>query len=773
MNVTRKSATVKQSRWARYKFNLTTAMGEDGKRLTGCQEHIDFSRKVASEGMVLLENDGILPLKKGSKVALFGIGTIDYVKGGFGSGDVYSSYVRNIYEGFKLKEPYVCVYEPISKYYYDYMVENLSDYDDKLFDEIDVPQKLMSDAAKNAEIAVLVIHRRSGEMYDRSEEAGDYLLTEKEEKLVNDVTAHFKKVVAVLNIGGIIDVSWIKNNENIGAALLSWQAGMEGGAAIADIICGDVNPSGKLVDTFTKKFGDYPSSATFNESEDYVTYDEDIYVGYRYFETIPGAASKVEYPFGYGLSYTNFEITKPVASLVGDKIEVNTTVKNIGNFAGKEVVQCYFCAPAGKLGKSAVSLAAFQKTKLLKSGESQDITLRFDVSFMASYDDLGKCQKSAYILESGEYRFFVGNCCRNLVEADYKYIVNDEFTVVEQLSQKCAPNKVKRRLLSDGTYEELPSFELIDYDVPEVKNTAVAPDSEKPLFLVEVGNGKITLDEFIAQMTDDELIKLIGGIPYKGVPGAAGMGDISRLGIPSIMTTDGPAGVHLTPKSGIATTAFPCATMVACTWDTDLIYEIGKIGAKECKENGLAIWLTPAMNIHRSPLCGRNFEYFSEDPLISGKFAAAMVRGIQSENIVCSVKHFACNNKEINRNYSDSRLSERALREIYLKGFEICVKEAKPWLIMTSYNIVNGQRPCESYELLQGILRDEWGFDGLVTSDWDVVCDQNKCVKAGNDIRMPSGKTDELYDGLKNGIIKRGHLEVCVKRILEMFLKLE
>lgn len=773
MNIMRNRVTVKPERWARYKYNLTTPMGEGGKRLTGCQEHIDLSRKIATEGMVLLENDGTLPLKKGSRLALFGMGSIDYVKGGFGSGDVYSAYVRNLYEGFVLKEPYVSVYEPLSKFYYDYMVEHIEEHEEKLFEELEIPQDLLLDAAQNADTAILVIYRQSGEMYDRSEEAGDFLLTEMEQKLVEDVTTHFEKVVAVLDIGGIIDVSWIKENDNIGAALLAWQAGMEGGLAIADILCGDVNPSGKLVDTFTKKFTDYPSSATFNESEDYVDYFEDIYVGYRYFETIPGAAQKVEYPFGYGLSYTQFEISKPIAALSGDKIQVRVTVKNVGDVAGKEVVQCYFSAPQGKLGKSAISLAAFEKTKLLASGETQDITLEFAVSDMASYDDLGKCQKSAYILEGGEYLFFVGNSCRNLTKADYKYIVTEEFVVTQQFSQKCAPNKIEKRLLADGTYEVVPSFELIEYDIPEPVSGAKAPESEEVIPFKDVAAGKITLDEFIAQMTDDELIQMMGGVPFRGIPGAAGMGGITRLGIPAFMTTDGPAGIHLTAKAGIATTAFPCATLIACTWDPNLLYEMGKAGAREGKENGLAIWLAPAMNIHRTPLCGRNFEYYSEDPLIAGKFGSAMVRGMQSENTACSVKHFACNNKETNRNFSDSRMSERALREIYLKGFEICVKEANPWTIMTSYNVLNGQRPCESYELLQGVLRDEWGYKGMVTSDWYVVCDQKKCVKAGNDIRMPEGNLEQLRKDLENGDLKRGHLEVCVKRILELFLKFE
>ena len=776
MNIIRYPARVNAGKWARYKHNLTTAIGENGKRVTGSLEHIELSRKIAAEGMVLLENNGFLPLEDKKTVALFGIGSVDYVKGGGGSGQVYCEYIRSIYEGFALKAPKISIYEPLSEYYISYFNEHLSEYSrDQLFDEIDIPQHLINEAAKNSDVAVITIHRYSGEGYDRKSEKGDFYLTDVEQKMVDDVTCAFEHSVVVLNVGGMVDVSWIKNNAKIDAALLAWQAGMEGGSVIADIICGDVNPSGKLVDTFAKTFLDYPSADTFNESKDYVCYFEDIYVGYRYFETIPDASDRVVYPFGYGLSYTEFEISKPVAQLVNDNIEIRVTVKNVGKRAGKEVVQAYFSAPQGVLKKAKISLAAFKKTKLLAPDEAEEIIMSFPVSDMASYDDLGKLQMSAYLLEGGEYEFFVGNSCRNLAKADYKYSVSEPFVITEQLSQLCAPNKLEKRLLSDGSFEALPEFSIKKYDIPEPINEAKPLEREKPAKFIEVYEGKITLDEFMTQLTDDELISLMSGIPNRGTANTCGMGGIERLGIPAVMTVDGPAGVRIDPEVGIATTAFPCATLLACTFDTDLAYELGVAGALESKENGLAIWLTPALNIHRNPLCGRNFEYFSEDPLVAGKFAAAKVRGIQSQNIGSSAKHFACNNKETNRIYSDSRLSERALREIYLRGFEICVKESQPWTVMTGYNIINGIRCCESYEQLQGILRDEWGFEGMVTSDWWVPCYQPNCVLAGNDIRMPIAveEAKSLKEALKNGEIKRGHLEACAKKILEMILKLD
>ncbi len=769
----KKSESAERGRWVRYNNSLTFGLGENGERLTGSAKHIELSRNAACEGMVLLENNGVLPLKVGSRVALFGVGSIDHVYVGGGSGHVYPEYFRNVYEGFALKEPKVAIYRPLSEYYYNYVCEHGNLNDERPTAEIELPSELLESAAENADTAVIVISRYSCEGDDRVKNEGDFLLTDTEEKLVADVTARFNRVVAVLNVGGMVDTSWIKKY-SLDAALLAWQAGQESGLAIADILCGDVNPSGKLTDTFAASFDDYPSADTFNESNDYVDYFEDVYVGYRYFETIPSAKDKVIYPFGYGLSYTTFDISKPTAEKRGEKIVVTTTVKNTGTLSGKEVVQCYYSAPQGKLGKPSIELVAFQKTRLLAPAEEEKIVLEFNISDMSSYDDLGKCQMSAYILEGGEYTFFVGNSSRNLTAADYKYTVESEFIITEQLTQKCAPNALKKRLLSNGEYEELPSFPIEECDIKRPKNPfSPKNDDSARVPFAKVASGEISIDEFISQLTDDELTWLMSGCPSKGTANTAGFGDNWRLQIPSLMTVDGPAGVRLDPNLGIPTTALPCATLLACTWNPDILYEMGKIGAIECKENGLAVWLTPAINIHRNPLCGRNFEYFSEDPLIAGVMGAAKIKGIQSQRIACSVKHFACNNKETNRFYSDSRLSERALREIYLKPFEICVKTSDPWTIMTSYNIINGRRCCESGEQLDGILRGEWGFKGMITSDWFVPCDHKKLVKAGNDVHMPSGFPDHIKEGLKEGYIDRSHLEYCTKNILEMILKLD
>lgn len=774
MNIMRENAMVKARPFARYDYNITTGIGKNGARVTGSKAHVALSRAVAAEGMVLLKNNGVLPVKQGQTVALFGIGSIDYVSGGGGSGKVFSAYVHNLYEAFLAKSPRFGVYKPLSDYYLDYMRAHLSDISsdvlyDRLFDEIALPADLIDQAAQNSDTAVIVIHRFAGEGRDRAESKGDFYLTDEEEALVSAVTSRFDQVVAVLNVGSVIDVSWIKDNDKIGAAIVAWPAGMEGCDALADILCGDVNPSGKLVDTFARRFADYPSSDSFFESEDFVNYYEDIYVGYRYFETIKGAAERVVYPFGYGLSYTSFDIAVEGVYAGGGRIVANVKVSNVGDRAGKEVVQLYFKAPQGVLGKSELSLAAFKKTKLLQPGEAQNIRLSFPIARMASYDDTGKLNESAYVLEKGEYGFYIGNSVRNLQRADYVYTVKKTFVTVEKLSRLCAPGVPFKRLLANGEYEQLKAYPIMPY--PEVEDKPhIQPRSA--FRFTDVALGNVDLDSFVRQLSAEQLVSLVSGIPGKGVSNTCGMGGIAELGIPSIMSTDGPAGVRLAPDTGIATTGFPCATLIACTWDEKLMYKVGKAGALEAKENALPIWLTPAINIHRNPLCGRNFEYYSEDPLVAGVFAAAKVKGMQSVGVAASVKHFACNNKENNRLYSDSRVSERALREIYLKPFEICVKEADPWTIMTSYNLVNGRRCCESYEQIQKILRDEWGFKGMVTTDWGVPCNQTNCILAGNDIRMPSGFPDKLLADLESGVLKRASLEKCVYRLLSMFLKL-
>ncbi len=767
-------------KWARIKYQPVLPLGDNNSKITGCEKHIQLSREAACEGCVLLKNDNnLLPFEKGTKVAIFGKAQIDYVKGGGGSGDVYCEYVRNIYQGLKLKNDKVEVFDKLSLYYEEVCLNAYKKGERPgLFDEVEIPDNLLLEAKAYTDTAIITINRYSSEGSDRKNDETDtyFSLSDNEKEMVEKVTLNFKNVVVLLNTGAMIDTSWFAKNDKIAAALMIWQGGMEGGLATADILVGDVTPSGKLVDTCAESFDDYPSSKGFHESEDYVKYTEDIFIGYRYFETISGMKERVVYPFGYGLSYTTFEISDLLAYNVGDKIIVNATVKNTGSMSGKEVVQVYYSAPNGKITKPAIQLCAFQKTELLNPGESETLILSFDINQMTSYDDIGDVEKSAYVLEKGEYKIFAGNSVRNLTELDYKYIL-PETKVTEKLTEYCTPNNLGKRLTAIGEYVDVPNREVErkKFSCEYVCEENIPTSDEDIKTLYDVANGNVTLDYFISQLTDEEMMSLLIGKKNIGVANTDGMGDNEKYGIPTPMTVDGPAGVRIQPKTGIRTTAFPVATMLACTWNTDILEKVGVAGALETKENNLSMWLTPALNIHRSPLCGRNFEYYSEDPFVSGKMAAAMVRGIQSQNIVATPKHFACNNKETNRKESNSILSERALREIYIKGFEICVKESNPKLIMTAYNVINGVRASEDAELITGILRGEWGYKGLVTTDWWNKAERSKEIVAGNDIHMPSTRTDDRSKQAPTHVdgVTRNELAVCVKRLLEMILWLK
>ena len=787
-------------KYARLRYQPCIPVGEDGRCATASPKHIALSRRAATEGMVLLKNENqALPLPAGTRVALFGKATIEYIKGGGGSGDVHCPYIRNIYEGFqeKKKAGKADIYMPLVEYYQAYVeresvhiptqkqidatwdIVNAMEFcqlrDDMTYDtfasmhvkEAPVPETLIQSAADWADTAIVTFSRFSAEGVDRRPIPGDYYLSDLEKNLLDRVCGLFARVVVVINSGAPIDCEYFAENPKVQAILMGWQGGMEGGAAIADLLCGDVNPSGKMVDTIAKSYDFHPTKEDFWECFDHLDYSDDIYVGYRYFETIPGAKEHVRYPFGFGLSYTTFALSGGVCCQSGDDIAAVVKVTNTGTVSGREVVQLYYSAPQGLLGKPARELAAYKKTKLLAPGESEMLVLSFPVNQMASFDDLGKVCKSAYVLEQGNYRFYLGTSVRDTEEMDFVYEVAEN-RVTEQLGSWCRPFKLAKRMRSDGSFEPLPMGEPEYYYGPVEPTGAVAP--EKTVMFDEVG-GKVTLDEFVAQFTLEELMDFVGGQPPTGVANTGCFGGLKRLNVPPVPTADGPAGLRLNPETGIPTTAWPCATLLACSWDEDLVYQVGVGGGTELQENNLGIWLAPALNIHRDPLCGRNFEYYSEDPLISGKCAAAATRGIQSRKVAVSIKHFACNNKEANRFGCDSRVSERALREIYLKGFEIVVREGKPWTFMSSYNLLNGIHTSETYELLTEILRNEWGFDGMVTTDWGQKNDPVKEVLAGNDMKMHVGYPEDLRKAYDAGILTRAHLEVCAKRILEMTMR--
>ena len=744
-------------KWARLLYQPSLPLDGD-ERVTGSKAHVALSRKAAQEGMVLLKNDGTLPLGKETALALFGKASLDYVKGGGGSGDVYCKYVHSLYDG--LKAMGITIYEPLIRFYADNLSEQYrTGRVPGMTAEPELPEKLLNGAAEFTDTALIVINRFSGEGWDRSSiecnneynpwenettmpkisgeifPDGDFYLTKEEEQMIETVKSRFDKVIAVLNIGGIIDCRWLEDSK-INAALYMGQGGMEGGDAAAEILLGLVNPSGRLVDTFAGRLDDYPSTEGFHESFDYVNYNEDIYLGYRYFLTIPGAQEKIIYPFGYGLGYSRFETRLLSANLVEDRFYFTLKVTNLGGMDGKEVIQLYYGAPQGKLKKPKKELGDFAKTRLLKADESEIVTLSVSKYLMSSFDDLGKIEEAAYILEAGDYKFYIGENSRDAEEIDYSW-ENPKDEIIKKLSHRLAPVELGKRMLSDGSYEELPLGK--HKDINESAIGKMEPGTEEALHpeirsrerfylthpykndahpLSEVAEGKISLEEFMSRLSEEDLAHLVGGQPNTGVANTFGFGNLPEYGVPDAMTSDGPAGVRIAPETGIRTTAFPCATLLASSWNRELLTEVGKAGGEEIKENNIAVWLTPAINIHRNPLCGRNFEYYSEDPLLAGYMAAALVKGIQSNHIGASVKHFACNNKETNRKHSDSRVSERALREIYLKAFEIVVKEAAPYTIMSSYNAINGERASESRDLLTGILREEWGFEGMVTSDW-------------------------------------------------------
>ncbi|MGN0986511.1 MAG: glycoside hydrolase family 3 C-terminal domain-containing protein [Otoolea sp.] len=800
-------------KWTRaiYQPNLPLGEGENQRKVTASPEHLALAREAGREGMVLLKNENhVLPIKKGTSLALFGKGVFDYVKGGGGSGDVTVSHVRNLYDGLTKREqapelfgPLVDFYrENVEKQYREGAVPGMTV-------EPEIPAELLEGAKKFTDTAIIVLSRFSGEGWDRKSvayegqascdtelgeqssrifERSDYYLTVREQKMVDTVSENFAKVIVVLNVGGMVDTTWFAVNDKISSVLMAWQGGMEGGLAMADVLLGEVSPSGKLSDTFASDLDDYPSTYNFHESPDYVDYTEDIYVGYRYFETIESAKTKVNYPFGFGLSYTGFEIKTLWAGERDGLISMGIQVKNTGDFSGKEVVQVYYSAPQGLLGKPARVLAAFEKTRELKPGEVQVLTLTFPAASMASYDDLGKVAKSAYVLEKGIYRFFVGNSVRDTKELEFVWEAKEDI-VTEQLTEKGAPSLLKHRMLADGSFEELPERTPNDHmenglgwsgeeteglapTVRQINGYYLWPETKgDKIVLEDVAEGRNTLAEFMEQLTDRDLAELLGGQPNTGVANTFGFGNLPEYGVPNLMTADGPAGLRIKPECGIYTTAWPCSTMLACTWNRGIVEEVGRAAAKEVKENNISIWLTPAVNIHRSPLCGRNFEYYSEDPFLAGEMAAAMVNGIQSQKIGATVKHFACNNKETNRKDSDSRVSERALREIYLKAFEIIVKKSQPWVLMSSYNMINGCRASENKDLLEDILREEWGFQGVVTTDWWTKGEHYKELKAGNDIKMGTGYPERVMMALEKGLITRTDLERCAARVLEMILK--
>ena len=772
-------------------------------------EMSDTARLAAAEGIVMLRNDqNILPFQNDTVLSVFGRVQIDYFAVGYGSGgDVNEPYQFTLLDGLEdcaeLK-----VNETLKNLYKDWIAANPRDdgfwgHWPRCHEEMPVSDELAKSAAECSDAAVVVIGRSSGEDRENALEKGSFYLTDTEQAMLNAVSSAFKKVVVLINSGSVMDMSWV---DSLGkrcdlAVLYVWQGGMESGRAIADVLCGKVNPSGKLSDTIAKSYQDYPSSAHFGAQE-YNEYTEDVFVGYRYFETF--APEKVLYPFGFGLSYTQFSIEAAEAGSQRGVLSIQAKVTNTGSVPGKEVVQVYYGTPAGKLATPAKSLIAYAKTDLLQPGETQNLTLSFPAAHMASYDDDGRSgNRNCYVLEAGSYPIYLGSSVRDC-RAVYHYRVREQ-RVVEQLSEYCAPeaNGAFSRLTTVwGKDRAFAAYEPVPLRRVSRKNrildrlpAALPETGDMGYRLSDVASGRISLEKFTAQLSDRELEALTRGDYIMNSPlGAAGNAavyggteqSLRDRGVSPVTATDGPSGIRLAATASL----LPIGTALACSWNAPLVEALYDLVGREMTKKGSHVLLAPGMNIHRDPLCGRNFEYFSEDPLLTGTMGAAFVSGIQKNGVSACPKHFACNNQETNRTHNDSRVSERALREIYLKGFEICVKTAKPRNIMTSYNKINGTWAHYNYELINGILRSEWGFDGCVMTDWwmraskdpdfPLLRDNAYRVRSGVDVLMPGaapGTRHAHYDnslleslGKKDGITK-GEIQSCAMHTLLMVLR--
>ena len=822
-------------------------------------------RRIAAEGMVLLENKGVLPLKaEGRALALFGNGVRKMVKGGTGSGDVNSRTVINIEQGLEDAGFTVATKSWLNRFDQactdhgaKYMAEFQAVLQEKGFAGVnfalenpyrdpDAPKITPEDlAGTERDLAIYVIARTSGEGADRKLAPGDYELSEREIENLRILTSYYEHTVVILNVGGVIDTRFLRTQKGIDAILLMSQPGCAGGLALADVLTGKVNPSGHLTATWAENYTDYPSAESFSYLSgdlDDSPYREGIFVGYRWFDSFGLTPA---YPFGFGRSYTEFEWNVKRTEILGESIRVTVSVKNTGTeYAGRETVQVYVSQPRGKLEKAYQVLSGFAKTGELAPGGEETVKICFPIRSLASYDE----ERAAWVLEAGTYYIRVGTHSRNTRIAAALRL--EESIVTEQLKNKVRPDCELELLhadpsgfytyLSEGS-EKAAALELemipatipchtVDYgDEP----TPLHTEKQAPITLQDVLRGKATLDELTAQLSIEELAALAVGAERGGlgsvstvgaasaaVPGAAG--DTSMIlaesrGISNLVLADGPAGMRLSksfvtdgqgnviPGLGESSfgnlfemlgmpaavrperavdhyqycTAIPIATMLAQTWDPAAIEEAGDIVGGEMEELGVDLWLAPGMNIHRNPLCGRNFEYYSEDPLLSGLCAAADTRGVQRHpGRGTTIKHFALNNQEDNRTHCNSRCSERALREIYLKGFEIAVKESQPMSIMTSYNLINGVHAANNFDICTKAARCEWGFAGVIMTDWTTTedgpdCTAAGCMRAGNDLVMPGAACDaqNLREELASGALSREDLEACISRLVNIIWK--
>ena len=759
------------------------------ERILDWNKYLDTAAKMVSEGIVMLKNENnALPLDTDKEVAVFGRIQFHYYKSGTGSGGMVNvTKVVNILDG--LIDNGVKVNEKLLGTYRKWDKENPFDLGEgwggEPWSQKEMPldEGLVKETAKSCETAIVIIGRTAGEEQDNRLEAGSYLLSDDEIEMLTVVRENFKKVVLLLNVGNIIDMTDI-NRIAPDAVLYVWQGGMTGGKGTADVLTGKVSPSGKLPDTIAYKASDYPSDANFGREKNRDIYAEDIYVGYRYFETF--AKEKVLYPFGFGLSYTAFEIKTEKAEITEGAVKLSVSVKNIGSYKGKEVIEVYCEAPQGRLGKAARVLCGFEKTRELVPQEEQVVEIAVDIAKLASYDDSGVTgNKSCYVLEAGEYKFYVGSDVRS---AEYACSFEQgEDLVTERLTQALAPVESFERIkpvCEGGAFsigrEAVPVSE-VDESARRLEKLPkeIAYTGDKGIKLWDVKNGKNTMDEFIAQLSDYDLSCIIRGegmgSPRVTAGTASAFGGVSEnlngYGIPAGCCSDGPSGMRL--DCGTKAFSLPNGTMIASSLNKELTSELFTFMGLEMAANKVDCLLGPGMNIHRHPLNGRNFEYFSEDPFLTGKMAAAELKGMAGAGVTGTIKHFCANNRETNRHFIDSVVSERALREIYLKGFEIAVKEGGASSVMTTYGRVNGLWTAGNFDLNTVILREEWGFKGFTMTDWWAninvrgkepdKTDLAAMARAQNDVYMvcPDGEKndDNTLAALENGGIERCELQ--------------
>lgn len=763
------------------------------KRILDWNKYTETSAKAVSEGLVLLKNDGALPLKKGGTAAVFGRIQLHYYKSGTGSGGMVNvSRVVGITDG--LIEAGYKVDEELLKTYQDWDEKNPFNpgegWGSEPWAQVEMPltDEIVGRAAAKTDTAIIVIGRTAGEEMDNRIEKGAFLLSDAEEDMIKRVTSAFPKTIVLLNTAGLIDMGFM-DKYSPSAVMYVWQGGMVGGTGTAAVLTGAISPSGKLPDTIAYSVSDYPSDSNFG-SGDRDCYAEDIYVGYRYFETF--AKDKVRYPFGFGLSYTTFEITSAEFSADGKNITADITVKNTGSVPGKEVVQVYFSAPQGKLGKPARELCGFAKTGILQPGETEKLAVTVPVESLASYDDSGVTgHRYCWLLEAGEYRFYVGTDVRSAAE---KFAAELPETVVKQCRSALAPVTEFRRMKNDGgklAYEEVPLT-----NDPDPHSHAKIPEEipqtgDRGIKLADVYSGKNTLEEFTAQLSDYDLSCMIRGegmgSPKVTAGTAAAFGGVSdelkAMGVPCGCCSDGPSGMRL--DCGTKAFSLPNGTLLASTFNRELMTELFSYMGLEMHANQVDCLLGPGMNIHRHPLNGRNFEYFSEDPLLTGEIAAAELRGMHTAGVTGTIKHFCGNNRETRRHTLDSVISERALREIYLRGFKIAVDEGGADSIMTTYGVVNGVWTGANYDLNTLILREDWGYTGFTMTDWwanlnrrGQAPDKNDfaaMAMAQNDVYMVTAdgahNPDNVPDSLKKGELTRGELQRNAMNILRFLLK--